>query len=57
MGTYQYTKINAIELKTPKYCIRVVYHRIIVRKIGISCGFYIKTTSPLCILLIWRCAK
>ncbi|PFC74911.1 hypothetical protein CN290_10940 [Bacillus cereus] len=37
MGTYQYTKINAIELKSPKYCIRVLYKCIIVRKNGISC--------------------
>ncbi|MBH0357142.1 hypothetical protein DKP85_02530 [Bacillus thuringiensis] len=37
LGTYQYTKINAIELKPPKYCIRVLFNFIIVRKIGISC--------------------
>lgn len=36
MGTYQYTKINAIELKSPKYCSRVLYKRIIIRKNGIS---------------------
>ncbi|PEJ59365.1 hypothetical protein CN906_29010 [Bacillus toyonensis] len=37
IGTYQYAKINIIELKPPKYCIRVLYKRIIVRKNGISC--------------------
>ncbi|PGG78700.1 hypothetical protein CON73_30960 [Bacillus toyonensis] len=37
IGTYQYDKINVIELKPPKYCIRVLYKRVIVRKIGISC--------------------
>ncbi|PFY48864.1 hypothetical protein COL55_13750 [Bacillus toyonensis] len=37
IGTYQYDKINVIELKLPKYCIRVLYKRVIVRKNGISC--------------------
>lgn len=37
IGTYQYSVINVIELKPPKYCIRVLYNLIIVRKIGISC--------------------
>lgn len=37
IGTYQYAKINTIELKPPKYCIRVLFNLIIVRKIGISC--------------------
>lgn len=37
IGTYQYAKINVIELKPPKYCIRVLFNLIIVRKIDISC--------------------
>lgn len=37
IGTYQYAKINTIELKPPKYCSRVLFNPIIVRKIGISC--------------------
>ncbi|PDZ87388.1 hypothetical protein COF68_34110 [Bacillus toyonensis] len=37
IGTYQYAKINTIELKPPKYCIRVLFNLVIVRKIGISC--------------------
>ncbi|QWG98658.1 hypothetical protein EXW33_29105 (plasmid) [Bacillus toyonensis] len=36
-GTYQYAKINTIELKPPKYCVRVLFNPIIVRKIRISC--------------------
>ncbi|PEP77275.1 hypothetical protein CN581_24420 [Bacillus toyonensis] len=37
IGTYQYAKINTIELKPSKYRIRVLFNLIIVRKIGISC--------------------
>ncbi|PFX64862.1 hypothetical protein COL35_24595 [Bacillus toyonensis] len=37
IGTYQCVKINVIQLKAPKYCIRFLYNCTIVRKIGISC--------------------
>lgn len=36
IGTYQYAKINVIELRSPKFN-RVLFKSIIVRKIGISC--------------------
>ncbi|PDZ92960.1 hypothetical protein COO14_21535 [Bacillus toyonensis] len=52
LGTYQYTKINAIELKPPKYCIRVLFNFIIVRKIGISREVIRCLFSPFFIILL-----
>ncbi|OWT48524.1 hypothetical protein CER22_25120 [Bacillus sp. K2I17] len=37
IDTYQYKEIHANELKIPKYCIRLLFIYLIVRKIGISC--------------------
>ncbi len=37
IATYQYTKINAIDLEIPKYGIRFLFNYLIIRKIGISC--------------------